>query len=1249
MGSRRSGSQSLLLKRVQRYAQSTALFRKVEPTMLTTVVQTGKTVKGFWQAAPSQLPVAQTTVPPQPLAPLPPAINPLDSPAFAVPMPVVPAPIVTPTIQAAPETVNVPATTPESAVSEKKEDWGGEWQRLKRILHGHESRKAEETSSELVGSETAVQRAIAAAESSSGTDSQSRAITPLEDSGWPVVRRHPQRPGVPQTMSSPSLPTPEQQEEVKAKLSGMSSHQPTDSSIEVHMPRRPRPTLSSSPPVQRQESALSSPPASPSQMVQTEIGPLPADMWEILGEPVPTSSTDSGDAEIVAGSDDDEGNKQTALPQIDVGVGSVEAVQRAIAAAEAPNNAAAEKDKPTLPSSTKPVNVQRQIEESTTANLESNDIIRDRAGDSVQRAIAQAESSPKSQATASRPTTQTSLATPLTEAASTGSPVDPEAEVVQRTIVPGEAPINEPPAMSSPSVNAESATFSPRVQRQTETPHTASPTPGPGVQRAIAHVEAPASRQIGKPQTIAKSSPVTSKPEVVQRTVVPSEAPTNKPSTPLPPFVSTESVTASTDVKRQAEPTSVRSDSENEEGTVGDVEGDVQRAIAYAEAPTAQQADTSHVPTNETKVSPLTIQRQPESSLPVLPQAQPTSEVETSHDTEAEAVVQRVIAHAEAPSGSEPSATQVQEVSSGPSVPLQRQSETSHITSKDEAANLPTLMERGDEWPDEQKPTLAPQEAIQRAIAQAERPSAAEEILSGITAVTPTNDQSEMSVITSGSMPKLAAETAQPTIGAVEVPSKALPEIHTTLPVSSTPVQRQTKLDVATPVTTPLSRVTEPNQSTENLIDQSGQAAEVIQRAIAYAESSPILSDSDPQESVAVEAGVAGQQQLESPVEAFGSGASVAVPKSELSSSVDRVQRAIAAAEAPSTPDNTEISTPKAGGETADSPTTIQRKSQTSPVSASPTGVNVPSAKGNEGFTAVTSTSPEAIQRAIAYVETSHIASSPEATPSNLPQSGGGGSDVPKQEVTLLEDAPRTNIGQMGYEEEVQRAIAKAERPSTSRENSGQRLAESGQSIRRSLLQPSGGQPLSTASREIEGGEVRKSASMVAVQRAIAAAEAPSSERRSPSMPASQERRQGLVSPPSSPIAIQRAIVAAEASPQSSTSLETVSSDIWRVVERPSVYSDTSTTTSPDIMRALSEPDLLNQAVDDQSPATAVPMIQRAKTGTSPTVESSSGGAGQVSESGGTAEINIDDLAQKVYAQLKRRLAVEWERGRGKR
>jgi hypothetical protein len=57
---------------------------------------------------------------------------------------------------------------------------------------------------------------------------------------------------------------------------------------------------------------------------------------------------------------------------------------------------------------------------------------------------------------------------------------------------------------------------------------------------------------------------------------------------------------------------------------------------------------------------------------------------------------------------------------------------------------------------------------------------------------------------------------------------------------------------------------------------------------------------------------------------------------------------------------------------------------------------------------------------------------------------------------------------------------------------------------------------------------------------------------------------------------------------------------------------------------------------------TTAPVVQRDTAGSPEDTR----GVGEKTEE--TEEINIDALARQVYQQIKRRIAVEWERGRRK-
>ena len=131
---------------------------------------------------------------------------------------------------------------------------------------------------------------------------------PLQDA-WPVQRRE---AAIPETSGWEPLPftnNPSQaslQQTVQAALQPVAPGQPTESSIELVLTRGPRPEfkpfatqdvlprvsrkpdphIAESPAVQRKEESVASPSALPDE-VQTEIGPLPGDLWELIDQPRP--------------------------------------------------------------------------------------------------------------------------------------------------------------------------------------------------------------------------------------------------------------------------------------------------------------------------------------------------------------------------------------------------------------------------------------------------------------------------------------------------------------------------------------------------------------------------------------------------------------------------------------------------------------------------------------------------------------------------------------------------------------------------------------------------------------------------------------------------------------------------------------------------------------------------------------------------------------------------------------------------
>ncbi|MCE7983086.1 MAG: hypothetical protein DYG89_18025 [Caldilinea sp. CFX5] len=96
-------------------------------------------------------------------------------------------------------------------------------------------------------------------------------------------------------------PPPPEPPELRRQLSALPTAQPTESSIDLVLPRRPRPvrpgaptasaTPGDTPTVQRQGMPTDAPattgrPAAV-ETVATEIGPLPADLWQLIGEKPP--------------------------------------------------------------------------------------------------------------------------------------------------------------------------------------------------------------------------------------------------------------------------------------------------------------------------------------------------------------------------------------------------------------------------------------------------------------------------------------------------------------------------------------------------------------------------------------------------------------------------------------------------------------------------------------------------------------------------------------------------------------------------------------------------------------------------------------------------------------------------------------------------------------------------------------------------------------------------------------------------
>ncbi len=152
--------------------------------------------------------------------------------------------------------------------------------------------------------------AVAPSERATASAPEPVTALPLE-TVWPVQRQTTpaptSQPAIVQPPAGPMIELPaEEANVVRHTLSRVSSGQPTDSSVELVLPRRPRPTtpkpstISSGNPVQRQpgEPAAKTEPAAPA-VVQTDIGPLPADLWQILGQEPPAQTAAHADTAVM--------------------------------------------------------------------------------------------------------------------------------------------------------------------------------------------------------------------------------------------------------------------------------------------------------------------------------------------------------------------------------------------------------------------------------------------------------------------------------------------------------------------------------------------------------------------------------------------------------------------------------------------------------------------------------------------------------------------------------------------------------------------------------------------------------------------------------------------------------------------------------------------------------------------------------------------------------------------------------------
>ncbi len=1326
MSSQRFGSQNALLKRVRQYANGSTLFRKAGsagPGALPTPSSGNElTVRGYLQAAPSGLPVAQTAVSPAPLI-TPPSL-PLDIPAAPIqPLSATPAPMGPATPSPLPELTVATEPAVQAAPQSDDDDWGGQWQRLKRVFQKHQVKQVQEESqaqeeSQPAATDAAIQRAAAAAESSSGAAAKLGQQPALQDAqDWSVMRKKPETAGKPPTaptaVPSPAPPpTPQQEEQIRAKLSGITANQPTDSSIEVHLPRRPRPAgpapvAGSSVSVPRKESpAAEPPPTTQPGMVPTEIGPLPADMWEILGEPVPATKPELPDSDMVARSEDEEGNELTTSPQIETGVGSAEAVQRAIAAAETASAPTPDADL------------------RTTLPLLPNEPV--------------AETAVSPPAPAAQIQREPEPAQPEADSGQEGIAPPLKAETEQRPSMPTETTLTEPTEGPKATLDVEAVTTPPAIQHQPEQPTSTPSQPVPtsvedpatttqaeAVQRAIARVEAATelnhTRQTESGENTAVSTPAmqhqtASTPEVVSEAAVPeadapaatsqsgqvAKGPKEAGTQPnvtqadnLP--VSTSTTAAAATVQRQLDgpdgtlPEAALSPSEDvtdslevSEATAVAPTSDeaVQRAIAAAESigAVAQQAMTgveepvaAESTMETTAVAPTADQGQPETP------AGPASEAAISEATELTSeppatpeAVQRAAAAAESPSVQPadvspslgPEVQKDMEAASASPEALQRAIAAAETTTTpddvsgqqpvpDETAVSRQAVEHQPQMP------VAASEPAQTAQSQPETPVATPK------PVQTTQRQPEMpaarpidvSEAASASDPLPAAEKVQRAIAAAEAPARPpsyVPKAQTdrvgdtTVPAATSPDQASMADNGTPPVPAteagqgaapdgetavaapPMADLPLPDtpptdpQPSHDIVMKESKAAELsvstvetevvapaspeaIQRAIAQAESSTLVA-SDAQIPEVKTAVSEPQLQRQSDVLA-GPPPTAKVSESVSGEVVQPVsqevgQRAIAAAEAPMASDPANLLSATEGPTAVEAATLRQR-----PEKASLENISAPVPEADRLPTQAGPTTSEALQRAIAVAETPAPSKQDDLlSPTNKPTAVGSTTGQPQPETVSSPTAP---TGQSvsppvpaapATAEAIQRAITAAEAPAPS------------------LPKPTLAQTAVSAESQSSGSQGQPEA---------------------PSTGTVGSRGQAA---PASSVAVQRAIAVAEASAQPTPRLESLARNMWQIVERPSAM-DSSTTTTPNIMRAVSEELLLTDDVpaDDLAITSTMPVVQRTE---DDDVTANNAVEEAASEE---AEVDIDKLARQVYKQLKRRLALEWERGRGKR
>lgn len=393
---------------------------------------------------------------------------------------------------ARPEAV-LAAATPAAPPPAPKENDDPTWRRLQAITRLHRT-KATEAESPSVAIDApegppatpTIQRQTAPlpAALTSAADAEPPSELPHPVAGppleavWPVERR----PSPVITASSAVPPAPLQrrsddradtapadatyldathEDTVRQRLGDVAVGQPTRSVVELIPPRRPRPTPAAAPP------SAARPTAGAPDLIPTEIGPLPADLWRMLGD-TPPGDTPPGDSSL-----EQRAGARGQLPESEKeATGAVVAFGHTVGPAMV---TAPDVDVPTAV-----IRADTTLNRSTAAvgNVATDPPTARAADPFVQRAVANT-------------TLPTAATPPIWQ--QVGEPVTDEAEVIARAELP----------VRQPGVAADSATIAaPPVRRQVEATATGeatalaraaeSPRPRPGATAAGATTAASA-------------------------------------------------------------------------------------------------------------------------------------------------------------------------------------------------------------------------------------------------------------------------------------------------------------------------------------------------------------------------------------------------------------------------------------------------------------------------------------------------------------------------------------------------------------------------------------------------------------------------------------------------------------------------------------------------------------------------------------------------------------------------------------